>query len=246
MTIKGLVLAGGYGTRLRPLTRVTNKHLLPVFDKPMIYYPLATLADAGITEAMVVLGGRSVGDIVELLQDGSEFGLEISFRYQPAARGISHAIGMARGFAGNDPICVVLGDNILRGSLREFVEEFGAGTADCGAVLTRVSDPERFGVARFGEDGAIVGFDEKPDKPASDLIPIGVYLFRPTVFDVIKKLEPSSRGELEVTDLLNHFLSRGSLMHHVFSGDWADAGTIESLAETSAMISGGASPKGSS
>jgi glucose-1-phosphate thymidylyltransferase len=232
MSMKGVILAGGSGTRLHPLTRVTNKHLLPVYDRPMIYYPLDTLRDAGIEHALVIVGGRSVGDVVELLQDGSEFGLRIAYRYQPLALGISHAIGMAREFAGEDPILVILGDNILRGSLREFVERFLQSDAECGTVLTRVDDAHRFGVARFGDRGQIVGFDEKPQEPASDLIPIGVYLFRPSVFSVIDSLQPSGRGELEVTDLLNHYLKRGSLVHHVFTGTWADAGTIDSLLES--------------
>ena len=232
MSMKGVILAGGSGTRLHPLTRVTNKHLLPVYDRPMIYYPLDTLRDARIEDAMVIVGGRSVGDVLELLQDGSEFGIRITYRYQPLALGISHAIGLAKEFAGDDPILVILGDNILRGSLSEFAERFLQSAAECGAVLTRVDDPHRFGVARFGAGGQIVGFDEKPREPASDLIPIGVYLFRPSVFDVIDSLRPSGRGELEVTDLLNHYLAQNSLIHHVFTGMWADAGTVDSLLES--------------
>jgi len=231
MTLKGVVLAGGSGLRLFPLTLVTNKHLLPVYDRPMIYYPLAALRDMGCEEVMVIVGGRSVGDILELLHDGSDIGLRLTYRYQRGALGIAHAIGLAREFAGDDPIAIVLGDNILRGSLKSFADDFVAGDAGAGAVLTRVSDPERFGVAEFAADGRVIGFEEKPARPKSNLIPIGVYLFRPSVFDVIAELKPSARGEFEITDLLNHYLGRESLIHTVFEGDWQDAGTIDSLLE---------------
>src|SRR5204862_5048044 len=203
--MKGIVLAGGLGTRLFPLTLVTNKHLLPVYDRPMIYYPLHVLQDMGVEEVMVVVGGRSVGDILELLHDGSDLGLQLTYRYQRGALGIAQAIGLARLFAGNDPIAIVLGDNVIRGSLRGFADEFVAGTASAGTVLKRVPDPERFGVAELDADGRVVRFEEKPAKPKSDLIPIGVYLFRPIVFDAVRTLHPSSRGEFEITDLLNHF-----------------------------------------
>ena len=197
----------------------------------MIYYPLATLRDMGCDEVMVVVGGRSVGDILELLHDGSDIGLSLTYRYQRGALGIAHAIGLAAEFAGDDPIAIVLGDNILHGSLREFAERFEHGDAGAGAVLREVPDPERFGVAEFADDGRILAFDEKPAQPKSNLIPIGVYLFRPSVFDVIRQLEPSARGEFEITDLLNHYLREGSLIHTVFEGEWQDAGTIDSLLE---------------
>ena len=232
MTLKGVVLAGGSGSRLFPLTLVTNKHLLPVYDRPMIYYPLATLKEMGCREVMVVVGGRSVGDILELLHDGSDLGLSLTFRYQRGALGIAHAIGLAREFAGDDPIAIVLGDNVLHGTLVRFAAEFEAGDAEAGAVLKQVPDPERFGVAEFDDEGRILGFEEKPPVPKSDLIPIGVYFFRPSVFDVIHTLRPSARGEFEITDLLNHYLQRGTLAHTVFEGEWMDAGTIEALLET--------------
>ena len=235
MALKGVVLAGGSGSRLFPLTLVTNKHLLPVYDRPMIYHPLAALREMGCDEVMVVVGGRSVGDILELLHDGSDIGLSLTYRYQRGALGIAHAIGLAREFAGEDPIAIVLGDNVLRGSLRAFAEEFAATDADAGAVLKEVPDPARFGVAELGADGRIVGFEEKPEQPKSNLIPIGVYLFRSAVFDVISGLRPSARGELEITDLLNHFLRRDRLIHTVFEGEWQDAGTIESLLEANAF-----------
>ena len=233
MALKGVVLAGGSGSRLFPLTLVTNKHLLPVFDRPMIYYPLAALREMGCREVMVVVGGRSIGDILELLHDGSDIGLSLTYRYQRGALGIAHAIGLARDFAGEDPIAIVLGDNILHGSLREFADRFVEAEAGAGAVLKEVPDPERFGVAELDPDGNVIGFEEKPEHPKSDLIPIGVYLFRPSVFDVIGSLRPSARGEFEITDLLNHYLNEGSLIHTVFQGEWQDAGTIDALLETS-------------
>ena len=235
MALKGVVLAGGSGSRLFPLTLVTNKHLLPVYDRPMIYYPLAALKEMGCREVMVVVGGRSVGDILELLHDGSEFGLDLTYRYQRGALGIAHAIGLARDFAGDDPIAIVLGDNVLYGSLAEFALRFEAGDAEAGAVLKQVPDPERFGVAELDGDGRLMGFEEKPKQPKSDLIPVGVYFFRPSVFEVIHTLKPSARGEFEITDLLNHYLREGSLVHTVFDGEWMDAGTIEALLESSSF-----------
>lgn len=229
MTLKGVVLAGGSGSRLFPLTLVTNKHLLPVYDRPMIFYPLQTLQDMGCREVLVVVGGRSVGDILELLHDGSDLGLNLTYRYQRGALGIAHAIGLARDFAGNDPVAVVLGDNIVHGSLRRFAAEFVAGEADAGVVLKDVPDPQRFGVAEFDASGGLVAFEEKPERPKSQLIPIGVYFFRPSVFDVISSLTPSARGEFEITDVLNHYVSRGSLIHTVFDGEWQDAGTVDAL-----------------
>lgn len=229
MTLKGLILAGGSGSRLLPLTLVTNKHLLPVHDRPMIFHPLKTLREIGCREALVVVGGRSVGDILELLHDGSDVGLDLTYRYQRGALGIAHAIGLAEGFAGSDPLAIVLGDNILHGSIRSFAEEFDNGDAEAGAVLKEVPNPGRFGVAELDRSEAIVGFEEKPQHPKSNLVPIGVYFFRPSVFEVIRSLRPSARGEFEITDVLNHYLARGSLIHTIFDGEWQDAGTIESL-----------------
>ena len=229
MPLKGVVLAGGSGSRLFPLTLVTNKHLLPVYDRPMIFYSLETLREMGCREVMVVVGGRSVGDVLELLHDGSEFGLSLTYRYQRGALGIAHAIGLAREFAGSDAIAVVLGDNILNGSLAAFANTFLSSPAEAGSVLKEVQNPARFGVAELDAEGNIIGFEEKPERPKSNLIPIGVYLFRRSVFDLIGGLTPSARGELEITDLLNHYLRERSLIHTVFEGEWQDAGTIESL-----------------
>jgi glucose-1-phosphate thymidylyltransferase len=238
LPLKGLVLAGGSGTRLFPLTLVTNKHLLPVYDRPMIYYPLATLAEMGAREVMVVVGGRSVGDVLELLHDGSDFGLDLTYRYQRGALGIAHALGLARSFADDDPIAVVLGDNIVHGSLRHIADAFLASDADGGAVLKRVPDPQRFGVAELDGDGRVLGFEEKPAHPKSDLIPIGVYLFRPSVFEILSTLHPSRRGEFEITDVLNAYIARGSLYAHEFEGEWQDAGTVDSLLNASSFAAG--------
>jgi glucose-1-phosphate thymidylyltransferase len=235
VALKGLILAGGSGTRLFPLTLVTNKHLLPVFDRPMIFYPLETLRQMGVQEAMIVVGGRSVGDILELLHDGSEFGMELTYRYQRGALGIAHALGLARNFAAKDPIAVVLGDNILHGSLRRFADAFMAGSAEAGVVLKQVEQPQQFGVAELDDDGQVLGFEEKPERPKSDMIPIGVYLFRPSVFEVLHGLKPSARGEFEITDVLNEYIRRGSLMSYRFEDEWQDAGTIESLLSSSTL-----------
>jgi glucose-1-phosphate thymidylyltransferase len=228
--MKGLILAGGTATRLYPLTQVTNKHLLPVYDRPMIYYPIETLRGMGIREVMVILGGRSIGDIVELLADGSDFGLDLTYRFQRGALGIAHAIGLARDFIGDDSLCVVLGDNVLRGdALAGVAAEFDGGPWGAGTLLYRVPDPERFGVAEFDASGRVVRFEEKPEQPKSNLIPIGVYFLRRDAFDVIDQLVPSRRGEFEITDVLNHYIPDGGLFWKEYTGHWSDAGTIESL-----------------
>jgi glucose-1-phosphate thymidylyltransferase len=228
--MKGIVLAGGTATRLFPLTIVTNKHLLPIYDRPMLYYPIETLAGMGIREVLVVVGGKSVGDVVELLADGSHFGLDLTYRYQRGALGIAHAIGLARSFVGDDAFCCVLGDNILRGpQLADVAAEFEDGPWDAGTLLHRVPDPERFGVAELDADGRVIGFEEKPEHPKSDLIPIGVYFLRPDAFAVIDHLAPSGRGEFEITDVLNHYIPSGRLYTRVYDGHWTDAGTVPSL-----------------
>jgi glucose-1-phosphate thymidylyltransferase len=234
--LKGVVLAGGTGSRLHPLTLVTNKHLLPVHDRPMIYFPLQTLAGMGVREVMVILGGRSIGDIVELLSDGADFGLDLTYRFQRGALGIAHAIGLARDFVGAEAFCVVLGDNILRGApLAGLAAEFEAGPWGAGTLLHRVPDPGRFGVAELDARGAVVAFEEKPAVPKSDSIPIGVYFLRPGAFGVIAGLVPSGRGELEITEVLNHYIADGGLYAPHYEGEWHDAGTIDSLLEAGAM-----------
>jgi glucose-1-phosphate thymidylyltransferase len=234
--VKGVVLAGGTGSRLFPLTQVTNKHLMPVHDRPMIYFPLQTLKDMGIREVMVILGGRSIGDIVELLSDGQGFGLDLTYRYQRGSLGIAHAIGLTRDFVGDDSFCVVLGDNILRGEpLASLAQEFETGPWGGGALLYRVPDPQRFGVAAFDAEGNVTGFEEKPEEPKSDSIPIGVYFLRPDAFEVIERLSPSKRGEFEITDVLNHYIREGGLFTRHYAGHWADAGTIDALLEAGVM-----------
>jgi len=234
--MKGIVLAGGTATRLYPLTIVTNKHLLPIYDRPMIYYPIETLAGMGIREVMVIVGGKSVGDVVELLADGSPFGIDLTYRYQPGALGIAHAIGLARDFVGDDAFCCVLGDNILRGpALADGAAEFEHGPYGAGTLLYKVPDPERFGVAELDADGRVVGFEEKPQQPKSDLIPIGVYFLRPDAFGVIDMLLPSGRGEFEITDVLNHYVADGNLFSPVYAGHWTDAGTVPSLLRAAEM-----------
>lgn len=242
--MKGVLLAGGTGSRLHPLTLVTNKHLLPVHDRPMIFYPLETLRGMGITEVMVILGGRSIGDIVELLSDTQGLDVDLTYRYQRGgALGIAHAIGLARNFVGDDAFCVVLGDNILRGeSLAPVAREFEAGPWGAGTLLYRVSDPERFGVAEFDAEGRVVGFEEKPATPKSDSIPIGVYFLRPDAFGVIERLTPSGRGEFEITDVLNHYIADGGLYAPHYAGSWHDAGTIESLLQASLLAAGEPQP----
>ena len=227
--MKGLVLAGGTATRLFPLTIVTNKHLLPIYDRPMIYYPIATLAGMGIREVMVVVGGKSVGDVVQLLADGEHFGLDLTYRYQHGAKGIAHAVGLARDFVGDEAFCCILGDNVLLGPpLAGLAQEFEAGPWGAGTLLYEVADPERFGVAELDATGKVVAFEEKPVKPKSNLIPIGVYFLRQDAFAVVDELVPSRRNELEITDVLNHYLP-GNLFTPKFDGLWTDAGTVTSL-----------------
>ncbi len=249
--MKGVVLAGGTATRLRPLTIVTNKHLLPVFDRPMIYYPLQLLADLGVREVMVVVGGQSVGDMIELLGDGKLFDLDLTYRYQDGPHGIAQAIGLAREWVGQDNFVVVLGDNIMFRSdaLQSAVDWMDAKarphTAAC--VVTRVDDPRPYGVAILGpaEDepgrvrsaaSRVLRFVEKPAVPPSDLVPIGFYVFGPDVFEVIDQLEPSARGEYEITDVLNDYAIRGRLDVSMHMGYWGDAGTVEGLMAAAAHV----------
>lgn len=236
MGLKGVVLAGGTGSRLSPLTKVTNKHLLPVFDEPMIYYPIRMLVEAGISDIMVVTGGNSAGDFLKLLGNGEEFGLQqMQYGYQKGAGGIAEALGLTRYFVGNDDVVVVLGDNLLENSIANAVQSFREQDGGARVLLKQVHDPERFGVAEI-EDGRIVRIVEKPTEPASDLAVIGVYMYDNEVFSIIENLEPSGRGELEITDVNNAYLERGSLEHAVVDGWWTDAGTFESLHHASNLV----------
>ena len=199
--MKGVILAGGLGSRLLPLTKVTNKHLLPVYDRPMIYYPIQTLVDAGIRDILLVTGGNSAGDFLRLLGNGQEFGLEhVNYTYQEGEGGIADALRLARFFVGNDRIVVVLGDNIVQDSIASYVRNFEQQESGAKILLKEVEDPQRFGVAQL-EDGRVIGIEEKPAKPKSNLAVTGIYMYDAAVFDIIETLEPSDRNELEITDV---------------------------------------------
>jgi glucose-1-phosphate thymidylyltransferase len=234
--MKGIVLAGGIGSRLYPLTRVTNKHLLPVYDKPMIFYPLQTLVDAGIRDILIVTGGQNAGDFLRLLQNGKEFGLQqLSFAYQEGEGGIADALRLAEPWAKGDKICVVLGDNIIESDVREAADNFEREEKGAMVMLKEVPDPERFGVAVIEKD-RIVRIEEKPKKPLSSYAVIGIYFYDATVFDRIRGLKPSGRGEYEITDINNSYIADGTLRHSVLDGWWTDAGTFESLWHASNMV----------
>jgi glucose-1-phosphate thymidylyltransferase len=227
--MKGVVLAGGTGSRLYPLTRVTNKHLLPVYDKPMIYYPLQTLVDAGIDDILVVTGGSSAGDFLRLLRNGKDFGLHrLNFAYQEGEGGIADALRLAEAFAQDHSICVVLGDNIIEGSILAARQKFDRQQHGAKVLLKEVTDPERFGVPVF-ENGRIVRIEEKPEQPASSYAVTGIYFYDATVFDRIRTLKPSGRSEYEITDVNNSYLRDGQLTYDILDGWWTDAGTFESL-----------------
>ena len=234
--MKGIVLAGGLGTRLSPLTRVTNKHLLPVFDQPMVHYPIRTLIDAGITDILIVTGGNSAGDFLKLLRNGAEFGLNrLNYAYQEGEGGIAAALGLAQHFADGGPICVVLGDNILEKSIAAFVRKFRHQGSGAKILLREVHDPQRFGVPVFDND-RVIRIEEKPADPKSQYAVIGVYMYDNRVFDIIKTLKPSHRGELEITDVNNAYIESGDLSWDVIDGWWTDAGTFDSLLKASNLI----------
>ncbi|HZQ55938.1 MAG TPA: sugar phosphate nucleotidyltransferase [Bryobacteraceae bacterium] len=227
--MKGIVLAGGTGSRLFPLTKITNKHLLPVFDKPMIYYPIQTLVDAGIRDLLVVTGGRNSGDFLRLLANGKEFGLKhINYAYQEGEGGIAEALALAEHFAGGDKICVILGDNIIEGSIAKAVQDFERQERGAKILLKEVDDAERFGVAEI-RGNRVVGIEEKPRKPKSHYAVTGIYMYDQTVFDKTRTLKPSARGELEITDVNNAYIREGALTFNYLEGWWTDAGTFESL-----------------
>ncbi len=234
--MKGVVLAGGTGSRLSPLTRVTNKHLLPIYDKPMIYYPLQTLVEAGIQDILIVTGGNNAGDFLRLLRNGKDFGLnQLSFAYQEGEGGIANALRLAEPFAAGERICVILGDNILENSIRGARERFQQQQDGALILLKEVQDPERFGVPVF-EGKRIVRIEEKPKVPGSPYAVIGVYFYDGTVFDRVRTLRPSGRGEFEITDVNNSFLFEEQLSYYVIDGGWTDAGTFESLWRATKMV----------
>ncbi len=235
--MKGVVLAGGLGSRLYPLTKITNKHLLPVFDKPMIFYPIQCLVNAGITEIMVVTGGNYAGHFLQLLRNGSDFGLRrLGYAYQEGEGGIADALKLAEEFADGDSICVVLGDNIIEGNIKKAADEFAAQGGGAKIMLKEVHDPERFGVASVAGDGKVTSIVEKPKEPESNLAVIGIYMYDAEVFNICRELKPSDRGELEITDVNNEYLRRGNLTCEVLNGWWTDAGTFESLYRSSTLV----------
>ena len=234
--MKGVILAGGLGTRLYPLTKVTNKHLLPIYDKPMIYYPIQTLINAGINDILIVTGGNSAGDFLKLLGNGKDFGLRhINYTYQEGEGGIAEALGLAEFFAAGDKICVVLGDNIIEKNVRKAVEAFRKQKGGARILLKEVPDPERFGVPELKGD-RIIKVEEKPKEPKSNYAVVGIYLYDASVFDVIKTLEPSHRGELEITDVNNRYIEKGLMSWDILEGWWTDAGTFESLFRASTLV----------
>ena len=234
--MKGVVLAGGTGSRLFPLTKITNKHLLPIYDKPMIYYPIQTLVDAGIRDILIVTGGRNAGDFLRLLANGKEFGLvHLNYTYQEGEGGIADALSLAEHFADGDKLCVVLGDNLIEGSIRQAVDDFKNQPTGAKILVKRVTDAERFGVAEIN-GSHIVGIEEKPQKPKSDLAVVGIYLYDGTVFDKVRTLVPSRRGELEITDVNNAYIREGSMTWAELEGWWTDAGTFDSLLRATNLV----------
>jgi len=227
--MKGVILAGGLGTRLYPLTKVTNKHLLPVYDKPMIYYPIQTLVNAGIRDILLVTGGNSAGDFLRLLGNGTEFGLQhLNYTYQEGEGGIAAALSLAEFFVNQESVCVILGDNIIERNIIAAVRAYEKQGKGAKVLLKEVKDPQRFGVAVL-DGNRLVRIEEKPKEPKSPYITTGVYFYDHEVFDIIRTLKPSARGELEITDVNNAYLERGRLTWDILDGWWTDAGTFESL-----------------
>ena len=234
--MKGVILAGGLGSRLSPLTRITNKHLLPVYNRPMIYYPIQTLINAGIKDIMIVTGGNSAGDFLRLLGNGKEFGLKhLNYTYQEGEGGIADALSLVEHFADDQPVCVVLGDNIIEGNIGKAAADYRQQGKGAKILLKKVDDPERFGVPELAGRN-VLRIEEKPKEPKSDYAVVGIYFYDSTVFDVIRTLVPSGRGELEITDVNNHYINRGEMTWDELEGWWTDAGTFESLLRASNMV----------
>jgi len=235
--MKGIVLAGGLGTRLFPLTKITNKHLLPVYNRPMIYYPIQTLVDAGITEILIVTGGNSAGDFLKLLGNGKEFGLKhINYTYQEGEGGIAAALSLAEYFAEGDLICVILGDNVYETSVRKSAQDFIQRGHGAKIHLKQVENPQRYGVPVINGKN-IIKIEEKPKVPQSNYAVTGLYMYDPTVFDIIKTLKPSGRGELEITDVNNAYIERNDMTYDIINGWWSDAGgSFDSLLRTNILV----------
>lgn len=233
--MKGVILAGGMGTRLHPLTKVTNKHLLPIYNKPMIYYPLETLVHAQVKDILIVSGPEHSGHFSQLLGSGSDWGVKFSYEVQSQPGGIAQALGLAKDFANNEPIAAILGDNIYEDDISASIFKFQENPTGAHVFLKEVSDPQRFGVAEVTDDH-IVKIIEKPKTPISKLAVTGCYLYDAQVFEVIKNLQPSARGELEITDVNNYYINCGQLGFSILQGDWTDAGTFESLLRANLLV----------
>jgi len=234
--MKGIILAGGLGTRMSPLTKITNKHLLPIYDQPMIHFPINTLVEAGIKDITIVTGGNYAGDFLRLLSNGKEFGLtHINYVYQEGEGGIADALGLCRHHTGDENIVVMLGDNILQKSIAPAVESYRKQGRGAKILLKEVSDPERFGVAELDGD-RVIGIEEKPRNPKTNLAVIGVYMYDSRVFDIISTLKPSGRGELEITDVNNTYIEWGEMAYEIVDGWWTDAGTFESLFRANRLV----------
>lgn len=237
MIIKGVVLAGGLGSRLYPLTKITNKHLLPVGRCPMIYHPIYTLANAGVKDVMVVTGGNNAGDFLRLLGNGREFGLRsLNYAYQKGEGGIAEALGLTQNFVDGDRVVVVLGDNIIEGNILKSAESFKKQRRGARVLLKEVPDPERFGVAELDGD-KIVSIEEKPEEPKTNCVVTGIYMYDARVFDIIKTIKPSDRGELEITDVNNAYIKMGAMEYDFLEGWWTDAGTFPSLLLANTLVS---------
>lgn len=235
MDLRGIVLAGGTGSRLMPLTKVTNKHLLPVGQKPMIYYPIEKLTSIGIKEILIVTGIEHMGDVVSLLGSGKQFGCRFTYKVQDEAGGIAQALGLAESFAQKQPVVVILGDNVFEDNLKDYADRFMSQKTGARVMLKQVPNPERFGVALLSDD-KIIGIVEKPKKPKSDYAIIGIYFYDASVFDIIRGLKPSDRGELEITDVNNAYIAQGQLAYDILEGWWTDAGTFESLDRANKLV----------
>ncbi|UCB56907.1 MAG: NTP transferase domain-containing protein [Candidatus Omnitrophota bacterium] len=234
--MKGIVLAGGLGKRLGPLTKITNKHLLPIFHQPMVYYPIQTLVEAGIRDILVVTGGNHAGEFLRLLGNGEQFGLKhINYTYQEGEGGIAAALGLAEHFAEGQKIAVILGDNIIEKSIKSHVDKFKNQKEGARIIIKEVKDPHRFGVVEL-EDDKILSIEEKPKKPKTNYIVTGIYMYDAQVFDIIKTLEPSARNELEITDVNNAYLGRNQLHYDILDGWWTDAGAHESLLRANNLV----------
>jgi glucose-1-phosphate thymidylyltransferase len=234
--MKGVVLAGGTGSRLFPLTKITNKHLLPIYDKPMIYYPIETLVDAGVREILIVTGGKNAGDFLRLLANGKQFGsVHIDYTYQEGEGGIADALALAEHFADGQKICVILGDNIVQSSIRDALDSFKQQAKGARILLKEVSDAERFGVAEISGD-KIIGIEEKPKHPKSNYAVTGIYMYDESVFEKVRTLVPSSRGELEITDVNNAYIREGTMSFSWLNGWWTDAGTFDSLLRAGNLV----------